>query len=693
MRWWKRFLTIRWKITFWMFLLVLVSQVISAVVFRSVADDAIYRGVYLEKHLKRFNDDWRRQAEALIPAALTWGTDAEVVAALRAAAGAGAGAGAASEPANAAKLKERYAVFASHVHPALFAVIDRKGSAAFIADGSPLAGDDLPKMKFAASALTTEVVAPVMLNGRLLVMAGAPIRDAGRDVVGAVLLGNDMAGYMNEFSKDSDVDETKRHVLTFVAEDKVVVSSAPEKSWNELAVSLTKDKRLKRPEGTHDVEAIGFGGLFYDVFEEDLNGFAGDHEGRIGKLVIIRNRTSQEAKQQSMLWRAAAVLAGSLVFALLLGYLLSRWIARPVDRLIRATNELAKGGGDLTARLDASAHDELGHLARNMNQMFDNLRELAMKIQGTALQVGASSAQISAASKQMLAGASDQTTKIEDSSAAVTELSSSIQSVAENATNGIRVAREGGDSVNKAIEGMNRIRATVEDASAKIRELGESGKKIGNIVSVIQQISEQTSLLALNAAIEAARAGEQGRGFAVVADEVGQLAKRVGKSAKDIEALIGSIKEQTETSVTTMQAGNRETETGASLVNDTLRHLTAIIETVQETAHSVKEQAIVSDAIARNMEEVRRISHDMLNASKEAVVQGENLHALAVGLEESVKGFKLSRQVGGVAHGAAGSLGGVGAAAARRRDADGNGGAGGGGGGGSWPQLGPGSRA
>jgi hypothetical protein len=108
------------------------------------------------------------------------------------------------------------------------------------------------------------------------------------------------------------------------------------------------------------------------------------------------------------------------------------------------------------------------------------------------------------------------------------------------------------------MDSMTQIRRTVEDAAEQHQELGESGKRIGNIVEVIRQISEQTSLLALNASIEAAHAGEQGRGFAVVADEVSSLARRVGQSAKDIEDLIATIKEQTADAVRAMTAGTSE---------------------------------------------------------------------------------------------------------------------------------------
>jgi methyl-accepting chemotaxis protein len=241
----------------------------------------------------------------------------------------------------------------------------------------------------------------------------------------------------------------------------------------------------------------------------------------------------------------------------------------------------------------------------------------------------------------MLGGLKDQTLKIEGSTAAVTELSASIQQVASNAVEATQAANASNVAVTSAVARMQEIRSSVEDAGNKIHELGESGKRIGNIVEVIRQISEQTSLLALNASIEAAHAGEQGRGFAVVADEVSSLARRVGQSAKDIEVLIQTIKEQTTDAVQSMQIGTKEVESGTQLVTQTLVELKQLIGVVTDTAAAVQEQAMVSDEIARNMDAVQKIAVEMLAGSEEAVVQGEQLHELAFGLEQSVGGFNL----------------------------------------------------
>jgi methyl-accepting chemotaxis protein len=174
-----------------------------------------------------------------------------------------------------------------------------------------------------------------------------------------------------------------------------------------------------------------------------------------------------------------------------------------------------------------------------------------------------------------------------------------------------------------------------------MKELGESSKRIGNIVEVIRQISEQTSMLALNASIEAAHAGEQGRGFAVVADEVSSLARRVGQSAKDIEALIQTVKEQTQAAIMSMDVGTREVVGGSELVTSTLTGLGMLIAVVKDTATAVHEQAVVSDEIARNMDAVRHIAGEVLHGSEESVVQSERLHELAFELEESIGGFNL----------------------------------------------------
>ena len=295
--------------------------------------------------------------------------------------------------------------------------------------------------------------------------------------------------------------------------------------------------------------------------------------------------------------------------------ILAIWITRPVKAFIKATAEVSKGAGDLTKRIEVGSNDELGDLADNLNHLFDNLHSLAGDVQNASFQVGASSAEISAASKQMLEGAKDQAVKIEGSTAAVTELSTSIQQVASNAIETTKVAKQSNEAVEAAINSMNHIRRTVDEAGEKIHELGESGKRIGNIVEVIRQISEQTSLLALNASIEAAHAGEQGRGFAVVADEVSSLAKRVGQSAKDIEDLIATIKDQTSDAVSTMQTGTREVESGTQLVTNTLANLKQIIEVIQDTAGAVQEQAIVSDEIARNMDADQKIANEVVLAS------------------------------------------------------------------------------
>jgi methyl-accepting chemotaxis protein len=360
--------------------------------------------------------------------------------------------------------------------------------------------------------------------------------------------------------------------------------------------------------------------------------------GVVGKLYVTRTRTNIIDPASKLPWLELGVgIAASLVIALLLAF----WVTRPIKQMVRQSADLLAGETDLTQRIVVGSRDETADLAENINKIFARVHSLATDVQSAAFQVGASSAQISAASREMLSGLKNQTLKIESSTTAVTELSASIQQVAGHAAQATDVAEQSSTAVTSAVTRMEQIRSAVDDAGSKMRELGESSKRIGNIVEVIRQISEQTSMLALNASIEAAHAGEQGRGFAVVADEVSSLARRVGQSAKDIEALIQTVKEQTQAAIASMDVGTREVVTGSQLVTGTLTGLGQLMTTVKDTAVAVHEQAVVSDEIARNMDAVRNITGDVLHGSEESVAQSERLHDLAFQLEESIAGFNL----------------------------------------------------
>ena len=526
------------------------------------------------------------------------------------------------------------------IQPDLFVVFSPAGRALWWPKETPI---DVKLLNQVAAVEKARAGTPFahrvqIIDGKAYQVSALPVRGAdGEAIVGGVMLGVTLQRKFDEYSEQTDDDPALRYRPILVEGTNVLASSvAGEKT--EISRQIQPDKLAKMTVGedTRDVIRVKAGD--YDFYAEEIDGYKGNDAATIGKLYITRGRSRLVDPAKTLPWIEIGVgVSLSILISLLLGY----WITRPIKQFVRQSRDLLQGDTDLTQRIIVNSRDETADLAENINQVFARLHTLATDVQTAAFQVGASSAEISAASKQMLGGLRDQTLKIEGSTTAVTELSASIQNVAGNAAQATDVAEQSNTAVGSAVERMVQIRDSVEDAAEKMRELGESSKRIGNIVEVIRQISEQTSMLALNASIEAAHAGEQGRGFAVVADEVSSLARRVGQSAKDIEALIQTVKEQTQAAIASMENGRRDVENGSALVTSTLTGLGQLIAVVKDTATAVHEQAVVSDEIARNMDAVRTIAGEVLAGSEESVVQAERLHELAFQLEDSIGGFNL----------------------------------------------------
>jgi methyl-accepting chemotaxis protein len=608
------------------------------------------RGNYLDKHFKRFMGYVDGQSRALSSTAQILSDSDEIVDPLIKATAPSATATPpepdAPETANAAhKMGGAPFMFKllsekNGIEPDLMIVVTADGRLLWASPDANLDQADVGQMDVLSVVRNGGSFSGKVLvhDGRAWEVGGVAVRTDAGTLVGGLVIGVRIERYMQQFKDQSDDDEALQHRLVLVVGGKIVASVFDSKTWPELEKQLQQDRWVKEKRGDDERFVIRLKGGDYDFTVDDVEGFHGIESGSIGQLFLLRSRADIAAQEAGIPWKEVIIgIVLSVVFALLL----AAWISRPIKQFVSQSRQLLEGETDLTHRVEVASRDETADLAENINQVFGRLHDLAAGVQSAAFQVGASSAEISAASKQMLAGLKDQTMKIEGSTAAVTELSASIQQVAANAAQATDVAEKSNVAVTSAVARMQQIRAAVEDAAEKMRELGESSKRIGNIVEVIRQISEQTSLLALNASIEAAHAGEQGRGFAVVADEVSSLARRVGQSAKDIEALIQTIKEQTAAAISSMDVGTREVEGGAQLVTHTLTDLGQLISVVKDTASAVQEQAVVSDEIARNMDAVQKIAGEVLSGSEESVVQAEQLHELAFQLEQSIGGFNL----------------------------------------------------
>ncbi len=526
------------------------------------------------------------------------------------------------------------------VQPDIFLVVNATGKLLWGSPGSGVDAASTGTIAAVEKARTGSVFAHriQIVDTTAYQMTALPVKVAGGDtVLGAVVVGVKLQRMITEYADQTDDQSELRYRPTLIDGTQLLATALPGPP-GEVARAMQPDKLVRVTVGDDTREVIRLKDNDYDFYFEDLDGYKNADAGSVGKLYITRSRAQVVDPASSLPWLEIGVGIG---LSLLIASGLAFWVTRPIKQMVAQSRALLAGDTDLTQRIVVNSRDETADLADNINQVFARVQTLASGVQSAAFQVGASSAEISAASREMLGGLKDQTLKIESSTTAVTELSASIQTVAGNAAQATDVAEQSTTAVNAAVSRMTQIQVSVDDAAEKMRELAESSKRIGNIVEVIRQISEQTSMLALNASIEAAHAGEQGRGFAVVADEVSSLARRVGQSAKDIEALIQTVKEQTQAAITSMEHGAREVGNGSALVTSTLTGLGQLISVVKETATAVQEQAMVSDEIARNMDAVRHIATEVLSGSEESVVQAEKLHELAFELEESIGGFNL----------------------------------------------------
>lgn len=350
----------------------------------------------------------------------------------------------------------------------------------------------------------------------------------------------------------------------------------------------------------------------------------------------------------------AATLGIGIVVGVVLAWLITRSITRPLSATVAMLKDIAEGEGDLTSRLAADRKDELGELARWFNTFVEKLQGVVRQMSQNTAQLAGAATELSATATQMANGAEHTTMQSAQVAAAAEEMSVNMATIATSTatmSESINSTARAVDELNLSIgevarsaeraAGVASNAATVVAASnGQITELLAAANQIGQAIEVIQEIAGQTNLLALNATIEAARAGDVGKGFAVVATEVKELARQTATATEDIRRWVGAIQGSASRAGTSIG----EIQTVVQQVNDLSRTIATAVEeqnvTTRQIASTVAESATSARTVAQGVAESATASQEItknivgVDAAAKQTAQGA-MHTQTAGHELS----------------------------------------------------------
>jgi len=344
----------------------------------------------------------------------------------------------------------------------------------------------------------------------------------------------------------------------------------------------------------------------------------------------------------------------SLIIGVVVGFVSDKAIVGPIKNILKVTNDLAEGEGDLRKRVVVDSNDETKDVANNINIFIKKVQESISEAKKSSIENSSVSHELS--STALLVGLNveksveivDKTTKnaLDTHSKIKVAITDAITSKEEmlSANGMLNSARD--EIVMLTTKVQSSVASEVELA-LKIEELSKDTEQVKSVLVVIADIADQTNLLALNAAIEAARAGEHGRGFAVVADEVRKLAERTQKTLSEINATISIIVQSTNAASDEMNINSKQMQELSIVsqeVEKKIESTTIIVnkatEASDKTVQDFEKTGEQLNFIISGIDDINSISFQSATSVKEIASAAEHLNNMTEELSTKLEQFK-----------------------------------------------------
>lgn len=401
-------------------------------------------------------------------------------------------------------------------------------------------------------------------------------------------------------------------------------------------------------------------GFYHFSSKDDANYFLAYRTLSNGwKIGIVAVEEEMLAWLHDLKWNFFGTSAVVVVVAILLAYVISRSLSRPIRQVVRISESLSTG--DFTQTISdqyARRNDEIGILSRSLMKMVTGMKEMIVQVHRSADQVHRSSdavmtdvqnvsvmaQNITKAIEEVKIGAETQANMAEEGSAAIQQLSDAIQGIADIANHVAehtdRITQKVHDGYAEVQQTTNQMalihKSTAEELQA-IRNLESDSNKIGIISTLISDISAQTNLLALNASIEAARAGEAGRGFTVVAGEIRKLSEQIQEAVTQIHSLIERVQANTKKVVISTEENEAKVELGLQLTQALEERFQGIVQSVDAIMNEIEQLRAYAQQLSANTEQVTASIEEMSVTAKSSSDHTNEVTAYTVNQLQNVK--------------------------------------------------------